>query len=118
MMPPLHEPPSTAADGFSLALSRRCTVSRLGLRLRGEVGVAEWAAVGRRLLGVADASAWWLGDWLVFGEFSYGEKYKTVIAALNLKYDRLRDYAYVAGSVPREIRRADLTFSHHRLVAK
>lgn len=77
----------------------------------------EWLAIGGRLLGINAASSWWIGDWLSYGEWRYGTKYRTAVARLEMSYDRLRDYAYVAANVAPKNRRPELTFSHHRLVA-
>jgi hypothetical protein len=88
------------------------------VRIEDGLSFAEWMSIGRRLLTLHSASAWWIGDWLVYGEWRYGEKYRAVTEQLEVNYHRLRDYAYVAGRVGRGVRRKDLTFSHHRVVAK
>lgn len=77
-----------------------------------------WEVVVQRVLSFAGASAWWVGDALVYGEWNYGEKYRAVLDHLELDYDRARDYAYVANNVPPAVRRPDLSFYHHRAVAK
>jgi hypothetical protein len=94
------------------------SLSFVGVAIVDGLEFDDWLAVGRRLLRLAEASAWWVGDWLVYGEWRYGERYQTVVDQLQLKYDRVRDYAYVAANVPPIIRRSDLTFTHHRIVAK
>ena len=114
---------ATARDGrrhpqSTPMFGAQCEADETGLTIRGDVDFAEWVAVGRKIMRVWNASAWWIGDWLVYGEFRYGEKYSTVVETLQLKYDRLRDYAYVAGNTPRSVRRPDVSFSHHRIVAK
>ncbi len=93
--------------------------SSVDLRVADGVSFEEWKAIGRRLLGFADSSKWWIGDWLAYGEWSYGEKSKVVREELHKEYDEVRHYAYVAANVPRSIRRdpSEVSWSHHRLLA-
>jgi len=66
---------------------------------------------------VADASAWWIGDWLVFGQREYGNRYKQAVAATGLDYQTLRNYAWVASRFCASRRRDTLSFGHHAEVA-
>lgn len=65
-----------------------------------------------------DMSSWALGDWLLFGEGVYGERYAQAVEATRRSKATLQDYARVALLIPRSRRRVELTFHHHRLVAK
>jgi 3,4-dihydroxy-2-butanone 4-phosphate synthase len=112
--------PGAAVGGLDAGIAslRGVTMSRTTVSVSADLEFDEWVGLGRRLFRIADASAWWIGDWLVYGEWRYGEKYHTAVEQFGLSYDRLRDYVYVASNVPAAVRRADLTFRHHRLVAK
>lgn len=102
-----------------LSFGTGTAATRVALKIVAGLEFEAWRDVGRRLLTFSEASKWWIGDWLAYGEWSgYGEKYRTAIEKLGLEYDRLRDYAYVANNVPDAIRNPDLTWSHHRIVAK
>lgn len=90
----------------------------LGLQLVDGISFEEWERVGEWLLGVADTLPWLIGDWLANGEWRYGTKYKVALERLELEYDRVRDWAYVAGNVPLAVRRRELSWKHHRHVAK
>lgn len=93
--------------------------TRVSLKIAEGLEYDEWRQIGQRLLTVAEASRWWIGDWLVHGEWGrYGEAYRAAVEELELAYDAVRDYAYVAGHVPESVRREDLSWRHHRLVAK
>jgi hypothetical protein len=105
------EPAAGHGDG-------KLELSPLGARLAERLTFEEWLAIGTRLIRYHDASVWWIGDWLAYGEWRYREKYKTVVAQLEMSYDRVRDYAYVARNVRPRYRRSELTFTHHRYVAK
>jgi hypothetical protein len=87
------------------------------LRLREGMSFDAWLAVGRRIARVANTSAWAVGDWLVFGERSYGERYRTALAATDLDYQTLRNYAWVARRFPVSRRRDTVSFQHHAEVA-
>lgn len=73
--------------------------------------------LGRWLGSVRDTSAWWLADWINFGEGIYGEKYAQAVEATGRSKRTLMNYAYVGRSVARSRRREKLTYSHHVLVA-
>jgi hypothetical protein len=88
-----------------------------GLRLPASLSFARWQALGRRIGSIANASSWWLGDWAVYGEGSYGVKYKQAIAVTGLDYQTLRNYAWVAGRFDLSRRRDNLSFAHHAEVA-
>jgi hypothetical protein len=74
---------------------------------------ASWQELGSHVTLVANCSAWWLGDWLVYGERSYGHRYKQAIARTSLGYQTLRNYAWVARTFPVSRRRDTLSFGHH-----
>lgn len=76
-----------------------------------------WKKIGTCLSKVATASAWWLGDWLVYGESRYPDRYKKVVEETSLEYQTLRNYAWVARSVDLSRRRDSLSFQHHAEVA-
>jgi hypothetical protein len=72
-----------------------------------------WEHLGGRMGVYANATAWWLGDWLVFGQAKYGRRYKEAVAATGLDYQTLRNYAMVARRFGVSRRRDNLTFNHH-----
>lgn len=101
-----------------ITLGHGAVGTSLALHLPDELSFEDWEEIGRRLISIEDASAWWIGDWGAKGKWRYGEKYRTIMEATELAYNDVRDLAYVAGNVPEEIRRSDLSFGHHRTVAK
>lgn len=111
--------PEAAPDGVrALWLDARPRVGSarplsVGLRFSGRLSFEQWCEVGRRVGLRANASMWWLGDWLLYGERAYGSRYLGALAVTGLDYQTLRNYATVARrfSVPR--RRQDLSFHHH-----
>jgi hypothetical protein len=83
------------------------------LRIAGLLSFEEWCEIGRRVGLRADASMWWLGDWLVYGERTYGTRYRRAVAVTGLEYQTLRNYAAVARRFTVSRRRETLSFQHH-----
>jgi hypothetical protein len=77
----------------------------------------EWQAIGHTLFSIERAVQFWIGDWIRFGEKSYGEKYSQAIEETGLDYQTLANYAYVASKVEPSRRRENVSFSHHAEVA-
>ena len=72
-----------------------------------------WKALGARIAFYSDASRWWLGDWLTFGQVKYGQRYKEGIELTGLEYQTLRNYAVVARRFELSRRRDNVSFQHH-----
>ncbi|TYK53637.1 antibiotic biosynthesis protein [Actinomadura decatromicini] len=77
----------------------------------------DWERAGRQITGIVNSSAWWLGDWLVYGKEHYRDRYERGILAAGLQYQTLRNYAWVARRFEMPRRRAALSFQHHAEVA-
>jgi hypothetical protein len=77
----------------------------------------DWLLEGRRIGLICRGSPWWIGDWLVYGTGRWGETY--VEAAKITAYDpkSLRNMRYVASRFDLSLRRDNLTWSHHALLA-
>jgi hypothetical protein len=90
---------------------------RNGLSFAPGVRFDTWRRIGCELGAVSDSSSWWLGDWLVFGERHYPDRYRVAVAGCSLEYKTLRNYAWIARRVPLRRRRERLSMSHHAEVA-
>ena len=90
---------------------------RVGLELPQRLPFDRWQYVGSQLYLIADTSAWWLGDWLVFGQDHYAGRYHEAIQRTGLDYQTLRNYAWVARKFSVSRRRETLSFGHHAEVA-
>jgi hypothetical protein len=88
-----------------------------GLRLTRGLPFDSWAELGNRIAEISDASAWWLGDWLVYGQQAYGDRYRVALEATTLDYQTLRNYAWVARRFEMSRRRDGLSLQHHAEVA-
>lgn len=76
-----------------------------------------YEALGGLLGRVKRSTSWWIGDWLLFGEGVYGERYAQAEAATGLSEDALLRYAFVCRSVAPDRRRVELSFGCHHAVA-
>jgi hypothetical protein len=92
-------------------------VTPSGLQIPVGTDFDAWIRMGRRITGVANAAAWCLGDWLVYGEEAFGSRYRKALHATSLDYQTLRNYAWVARRFELSRRRDSLSFQHHAEVA-
>lgn len=86
---------------------------RVGMRFGATLEFQEWVEIGRRVGLHANASLWWLGDWLIFGKENYRRSYKRGVLLTGLEYKTLRNYAVVARCFGVSRRRDKLSFQHH-----
>ncbi len=96
---------------------REVHIRRNGLSLSGEMSFESWCDLGSKVVLIANCSAWWIGDWLVYGEQAYGDRYEQAITDTSLGYQTLRNYAWVARKFRGSRRRDKLSFGHHAEVA-
>ncbi|MGW2709082.1 LmbU family transcriptional regulator [Streptomyces sp. NPDC001356] len=89
----------------------------MGLQMSPNLTFDAWQRAGSQLAGVLDSSSWWLGDWLVYGKDHYADRYQMGIRTAGLKYQTLRNYAWVSRRFEMQRRRTTLTFQHHAEVA-
>jgi hypothetical protein len=76
-----------------------------------------WASVGSGLDMIDRAVNWWIGDWLLYGENSYGETYTQAVQETGRSRQTLTNLTSVAKRVPPEVRRATLSWTHHEAVS-
>jgi hypothetical protein len=87
------------------------------LDLRDGMAFEEWLGVGCQIARISNGSSWWLGDWVIYGERAYGERYRSALDVTQLDYQTLRNYAWVARRFGASRRRERLSFQHHAEVA-
>ena len=65
------------------------------------------------------ASGWWLADWIVYGESreDWKEQIDALIDVEALTEQSVRQYRYIAKSVPKARRLKGVPFGHHAEVA-
>ena len=60
---------------------------------------------------------WAIGDWLNYGERSYGEMYKPAADVTGYSEETCRKAKWVSSQYETGIRIPNLSFGHHRIVA-
>lgn len=73
----------------------------------------KWAGLGAQLKQSRESLRWWIGDWLAYGEATYGERYAQALDNSEWDYQTLRNLVWVARAIPHADRRASLSWSHH-----
>lgn len=95
-----------------------CEFTPTRLVLPEKLSFDHWERIGRQLQLADLAVRWWIGDWLVYGEQRYGEKYSQALEdQTGRKTQTLMNYAYVAKAVEISRRRENVDFSTHAEVA-
>jgi hypothetical protein len=87
------------------------------LRLREGLTFDAWVRAGRQISKMSSASVWWLGDWLLYGQQAFGQRYRSAVEMTGFDYKTLRNYAWVARKFEVSRRRDTLSFQHHAEVA-
>lgn len=100
-----------------LVLSSSVKVRKTRLWLPVELTLDAWSEIGTQIAAIGNSSAWWLGDWLIYGKKSFPDRYKQAIERTSLDYQTLRNYGWVCRQFPAPRRRAMLSFQHHAEVA-
>jgi len=95
------------------AATFRGELTRTGFLIEPGLVYEEWAAMGHGLIAMAEASMWWVGDWLLYGEHEYGEKYAQAVEATGYGLSTLKNAQWVSDRFPPEARREELSHSHH-----
>ncbi|MFD0490370.1 LmbU family transcriptional regulator [Saccharopolyspora erythraea] len=115
----------TNGDSRSLDSGREKRVERSGEVLATQVGLQfphslpfeDWERAGKKITRIVNSSAWFLGDWVVYGQARYSDRYRRAIETARLDYQTIRNYAWVARRFELSRRRDKLSFQHHAEVA-
>lgn len=95
----------------------RVSLTDVGLTFNTDLTFIEWMELMQTLTRLETAFQFAIGDALVWGEARYGERYSQAMDATGLSYQSLANMAWVSRKVPIENRHADLSWTHHRVVA-
>jgi hypothetical protein len=117
----------------------KVTVTEVGLQFHDRLTDEEWTDLGHRIGRVVKASMFMVGDWLIHREEELGggkhggdrrsidakgrpdeikERYEVAKRITGLAIDTLEWAARVCRAVPTKLRRRNLNFEHHKIVAK
>jgi hypothetical protein len=105
----------TSEQGESGA--RRAELSRVAWLHPAQLDFHQWVAAGRRFGEIGRGSQWWIGDWLLYGTSRFGERYVEASKITGYDPKSLRNMRYVASQFAPSLRRDNLNWSHHALLA-
>lgn len=106
-------------DSVLSFVGSQAKVQKSGMLLPQNLSERSWEQIGTNLRELVNSSAWWLADWLIYGEAAYGwRRYKEAIERTGLDYQTLRNYAWVARRFEHHRRRDSLSFAHHAEVTR
>jgi hypothetical protein len=100
-----------------ISLRANAELTHVGWQPAGEVGLAEWSALGRRFGEIGRCSQWWLGDWINYGNERFGERYTRAMKLTGYDVQSLMNMVYVASRFDISRRRENLSWSHHAALA-
>jgi hypothetical protein len=92
--------------------------TEVGLVLDPALSISSWTDLMAHLGRVEARIPWWIGDALAFGQHTYGSKYADAVEATGRSLQTLKNYAWVARSVPVENRDPNLPWRLYREVAR
>lgn len=98
-------------------LEKAGAVINNGLFLPADLAYETYESIGAMLGALHQASSFLVGDYLLYGEFTYGEKYTQAALLLGLSPQTLANYASIAKRVPPGRRKIGVSFSIHGEVA-
>ena len=88
-----------------------------GLFLPSDLPYESYESIGAMLGALHQAAGFLIGDYLLYGEHTYGEKYTQAALLIGLSPQTLTNYASIAKRVPPGRRNASVSFSIHGEVA-
>ena len=97
--------------------SSKVAMSAVGWSPAEHLEMHEWLAYGRRIGTMGRSSAWWIGDWLRYGNLRFGERYVRAARVTGYDPQTLMNMVYVASAFEISRRREKLSWSHHAELA-
>lgn len=98
-------------------------LTRRGIIPPTNMSLDEADILGYALKGLDNATQFWIGDWANFylsdtkNNQELGEEYRQLALRFDMEVKTIRNNAYVARTIPLSLRRDDVSWSHHALVA-
>lgn len=90
---------------------------KMGIEIIGNPSFEEWEQCGTVLGRVEKAVHWWIGDWLNWGEQTWGEMYAQAMDETGFDYSTIRNDKWVSSQIELSRRRDNLSWSHHQEIA-
>jgi len=92
-------------------------VKKTGLIISNNITFEEWEKVGNILHDIIGALNWWAGDWILYGEGNFADKWTQVLDKTGYEKKTINNAMWVCGKIPFSRRREKLSYGHHSEVA-
>lgn len=93
-------------------------ITKTAIRVADDVEFPAWLEKIKGFSQATVSANWWIGDLLVFGEDHFAEQVGQVINDLGLAEQTVANFRWVSRAITPSRRREELTWEHHRAVAK
>ena len=109
-------------------------LTRTGMDVSEPLSHAEWRELGERIGQAMQSAAFIIGDWLVYGEGRVAQGtfwsdipaqdkipikiYEEAVEITGMDLRTLVTYAYVSKNIPKSLRNEQVSWEHHKKVAK
>lgn len=103
--------------GLAAELERNGAIINGGLNLPPDLPWDQYEAIGVWLGHLDDMRNWLIGDWLIYGEHTYGDKYVQAAERLGLAPQTMMNLRRISAKVPPQRRRLSVKHSFHEVVA-
>jgi len=102
----------------------------VGMEITSELSIDEWSQLAGPIGNASRSVAFIIGDWLIHGEKAFrgkqntstsriaSKKYHLALANTGLDLATLQNYGYVSRKVPLATRSEQLSWEHHKILAK
>jgi hypothetical protein len=111
------------SEQLELPIHLPVNITETGITFDESISFDEWNSLGDKLGRMGRSIQFLIGDWINFGQkqftgSSYGVKYQEALGKTGLAAQTLMDFSSVANKVEISCRHENLSFEHHRAVAK
>lgn len=121
---PAATTPVQSSNGISTVGSEQRTLEIASFKLdqRGLIAIGnptfeEWLECGKFINHSSESVLLWIGDWLNYGEFKWGETYRQATSMYDFDITTMRNAKWISYKIPPERRRKGLSFNHYNIVA-
>lgn len=88
-----------------------------GLNLPPNMTFDDWLSLAPKLRIIRDASLWWWGDYINYGEHNYHNKYTQALEESDYSYSTLSGATWVCKRIEPCRRRQSISYSFHQEIA-
>jgi hypothetical protein len=117
LMNKTDKPVARPLSSVPVSPTRPANISAVAWTPNGKMEYHSWIIEGRRIGAMWKGSPWWVGDWLLYGTVRWGEQYAEAAKITGYDPKSLRNMRYVSSRFELSLRRDNLTWSHHALLA-